>query len=334
MDKFKNFLGIDVSKEFFDAVIILNSDKNTAVHEQFTNNSDGLKQMFKWLKSHKAYATDTLICLEHTGVYGTFILEHCASKNFHIWLEVPINIIKSSGLQRGKNDKVDAQRIAIYAMKNHTDAQLYKAPRPVVLEIRKLLSLRESLLEMKTILQVQNKEFSGFNPKLGKELADYSKDSLESMGEDIKNIEDRLSKIIKEDENLNRLFAQITSVPGMGKITAMKMICYTNEFTKYNTPRQLACYCGVVPFDHTSGKSVRGKPRVHFMANKDLKQNLHMCALSSVRSKTGSMPAYYERKVAEGKNKMLVLNNIKNKLIHIVCACVAGNRLYEVRNAV
>ena len=58
MDKFKNFLGIDVSKEFFDAVIILNSDKNTAVHEQFTNNSDGLKQMFKWLKSHKAYATD------------------------------------------------------------------------------------------------------------------------------------------------------------------------------------------------------------------------------------------------------------------------------------
>ncbi|MBC8884295.1 IS110 family transposase [Flavobacterium piscinae] len=83
--------------------------------------------------------------------------------------------------------------------------------------------------------------------------------------------------MIKLDEKLSNIFEKATSVTGVGKVTALFLICYTNEFTMYETPRQLACYCGVVPFEYTSGKSVRAKPRVHFMANKKLKKQLHMC---------------------------------------------------------
>mgnify|MGYP003590142124 FL=1 len=99
----------------------------------------------------------------------------------------------------------------------------------------------------------------------------------------------------------------------------------------FNTPRELACYCGVVPFEYTSGKSVRAKPNVHFMANKKLKKQLHMCALSSITHHS-EMRAYFNRKVQEGKNKMLVLNNVRNKIVHSICACVRQNRLYEVKN--
>ena len=88
---------------------------------------------------------------------------------------------------------------------------------------------------------------------------------------------------------------------------------------------------GVVPFEYTSGKSVRAKPRVHFMANKKLKKQLHMCAISSIRAE-GELKEYYERKVAEGKNKMLVINNVRNKLIHRICACIKNNKLYEKRS--
>ena len=126
------------------------------------------------------------------------------------------------------------------------------------------------------------------------------------------------------------IYQNITSVPGIGKVTALLLICFTNEFNSFSTARELACYCGVVPFEYTSGKSVRSKPKVHYMANKKLKKQLHMCALSSVMHNP-EMKAYFKRKVEEGKNKMLILNNIRNKLIHRICACVKENRPYEVR---
>ena len=66
------------------------------------------------------------------------------------------------------------------------------------------------------------------------------------------------------------------------------------------------------------------------MANKKLKKQLHMCAISTIRA-DGELKEYYERKVAEGKNKMLVINNVRNKIIHRICSCVNNNKIYEKR---
>jgi transposase len=72
---------------------------------------------------------------------------------------------------------------------------------------------------------------------------------------------------------------------------------------------------------------VRGKTKVHHMANKPLKKALHMCALSAIQLK-GDIKTYFDRKVKEGKNKMAILNAIRNKLLHRVFACVRDGRLY------
>jgi transposase len=242
-----------------------------------------------------------------------------------------LKIIRSLGVQRGKNDKIDAERIAYYAFKNQEEAQIYQAPRKVVEQIRKLISLREHLVTTKAKLVRNTNELKGFEPELSKLHKKYSKTTIKGIETDLKNIEKELDTIIKMDENLSNLFEKTTSVTGVGKITALTLICYTNEFKMYETPRQLACYCGVVPFEHTSGKSVRTKPRVHYMANKKLKKQLHMCAISSIRAE-GDLKEYYNRKVADGKNKMLVINNIRNKLVHRICACVRNNKLYEKRS--
>jgi transposase len=330
MCKFSNFLGIDVSKDFFDAVVILNNDRKNAVHCQFSNDSKGLKDMIKWLKSNKSTNQNTLVCLEHTGMYGKVIIQYLLSKEFNLWVEMSLKIIQSIGLQRGRNDKIDAERIAFYAMKNHEEAKFYEAPREQVEKIRKLIALREHLVVTKATLIKNTKESKNFEPKLSKLLDKYSKSTIKGIETDLKNIENELDNIIKADKNLSNLFEKITSVTGVGKVTALFLICYTNEFKLYYTPRQIACYCGVVPFEHTSGKSVRAKPRVHYMANKKLKKQLHMCAISSIRAE-GELKEYFERKVAEGKNKMLVINNVRNKLIHRICSCVNNNKLYEKR---
>ena len=127
---------------------------------------------------------------------------------------------------------------------------------------------------------------------------------------------------------MNRLYEIITSVNGIGLITASYILVTTNEFININNAKKYACYSGVVPFEHTSGTSVRGKNRVSHMANKNIKTLLHMAALVSIKMK-GDMQDYYDRKVSEGKNKMSILNAIRNKLILRIFACVNQNREYE-----
>lgn len=95
---------------------------------------------------------------------------------------------------------------------------------------------------------------------------------------------------------------------------AIEVIITTNEFKNFETAKQFACYSGVVPFEYISGTSVRGKTRVSKMAKVSVKTVLHMAALSAVSMK-GELQDYFIRKVSEGKNKISVINAIRNKLI-------------------
>jgi transposase len=134
--------------------------------------------------------------------------------------------------------------------------------------------------------------------------------------------------IISNDAALHELFTLLTSVPGVGKCTALYFLCFTNEFQLCRTAKQLACYCGVAPFEHTSGTSIRGKTRVSSMANKILKCHLHLGALSAIQH-NAELRQYYLRKVAEGKHKMAILNAIRNKIIHRIIAVVHRRTPYQ-----
>ena len=330
MSNFKHFLGIDVSKEYFDAVVILDGNKEKPIHSQFINDYKGIKALCKWLKEQGATSENTLACLEHAGIYGKLIIKYLLVYSFSLWVEMSLKIIRSIGVQRGKNDKVDAERIAYYAMKNVEEAVIFNAPRKEVDKIRNLLSLREKLVSTRASLMRNVKELKSFDLEVAKLSEKLQKSTIKGIDLDLKKIEKQLDEIIDKDENLSKIFTLATSVTGIGKVTALFLICFTNEFTMYTTPRQLACYAGVVPFEHTSGKSVRSKPKVHYMANKKLKKQLHMCALSAITSDP-ELKHYFKRKVDEGKNKMLVINNVRNKLIHRVCACVRKNKIFEKR---
>ena len=124
----------------------------------------------------------------------------------------------------------------------------------------------------------------------------------------------KIIEIINEDVNFNQLYKLIISVVRVGFVTAVNLMIYTNGFTIMRDGRKLTCYCRVVPFAYQSGTSIKERTRVHPMANKKLKCNLHMASLSAVRL-DAELKSFYERKVAEGKSKMSILNAVKNKLL-------------------
>jgi len=322
-NEFSNFVGIDVSKQTLDAVFIFNNELNNPIHQQFSNDESGIRKMLEVIKKHKEVSTENILfCYEHTGIYGKKLSYTLVEKRYCVWIEMPLAILRSIGLQRGKNDKVDAKRIAIYAMKNNKQAKLWESPRKEVATLRQLLTTRASLINGLKALKMPIKEYKETgNKELAELMQKSTKNAVQGIEKDIKKIEQAIDALIKNDERLSKLFTLLISIPGVGKITSTELICFTNEFKNYTEAKQLACYCGVAPFEHSSGSSIRGKTRVNNMANKSLKTKLHLCAMAAIQH-DAELKAYYERKVKDGKNKMLVINAVRNKLVHRITAVV------------
>ena len=329
--EFCNFVGIDVSKNTLDVCVIAD---NANTHQQYSNDEQGIKKMLSDVKQRKGSGIcNTLFCFEHTGVYGRKLALTLTKKQCSVWIVMPVAILRSIGLQRGKNDKVDARRIASYAMKHHQEAHLWEQPRKEVETLRQLLGTRERMLNSLNSLRTPINELKQTgNKDLAAVILQASKTAIKGLEKGIAQIDRQMDAVIAKDAALSTLYELITSIPGIGKITATELICFTNEFKLYKEAKQLACYCGVAPFEHSSGSSVRGKTRVSHMANKSLKCKLHLCAMSAIQYDT-ELKTYYQRKVAEGKNKMLVINAVRNKLVHRITAVVKRQTPFKYKNA-
>lgn len=325
MKEYKYFYGVDVSKRTVDIVY---TDKQITVHQKFSNDSAGMDQLMEWLRQNNTSSDHTLFCMETTGLYCLTLTHFLSSHSIDVWVEHSTTIKKATALARGKNDKVDAQRIAIYATKNLDRLRLWKPMNATLEKIKHLATLRERLVETVKRLTVPVQEFEERGDHAMAKLLNKSmKKTLAALDKDLKMVESRIMEIVGQDENLRHLYKIITSVVGIGFVTAINLMVHTQGFSVMNDGRKLACYCGVAPFEYSSGSSIRGKTKVHHMANKKLKCNLHMASITAVRY-DAELKLYYERKVAEGKNKMSVLNAVKCKLLARVVSCVNNQKMY------
>lgn len=326
--EFNFFVGIDVSKDTLD--FSLSSRGNILVNVCVENSSNGIKSALKEFKKQPIFSIETtLFCLEHTGIYNNYVISTLFDLKAKIWVESATHIKRSSGLQRGKSDKIDAQRIALFAYRNQDQMKLWLPKRIVVLQLKKLTTIRERLLLALAQLNKPIQEAVKFESKeVFKVIKDSCSKSIKSIKADIKEVEKTIKCIITKDESLKQLFEMITSVPGVGSVVACEMIITTNEFKDITESKKYACYAGVVPFEHSSGKCTKGKNRVSHFANKRVKKLLHLASLSTVRY-DGEFKTYWLRKIEEGKHKMVVLNALKNKIIQRVFAVVKRGSKYE-----
>ena len=106
------------------------------------------------------------------------------------------------------------------------------------------------------------------------------------------------------------------------------MLVKTNGYKGICNPKKFACYAGVAPFSQSSGTSINKKARVSHLADKTMKRLLHMAAMRAIQLEN-DLKKYYIRKVNQGKNKMLVLNAIRNKIIHRIFAMIKSEKLYD-----
>ena len=328
------YLGMDVSKLWVDITLmcVLDHKKQPTISERFDNNEAGMKALDKWLKKYKvSFNENSLLVLENTGVYHRQVWEYCSKVGLPLHIGNATHIKHSFGIARGKNDKLDSQRICTYAFKNAEELKSTPALNPVFIRLKDLMTSRSRLLAQQNSIKVYLKELKLSNSKEVQQLLeDAHKAALEGIKQSLKTVEQQIKKMIKEDEAIDKNYKLLCSVPGIGHLTAVYIICCTNNFICNITGKQLASYAGVAPFGNTSGSSIKGKDKVHKMANKDLKKLLHMGAVSAI-THYPEFKDYYERKVKEGKHELSVINAVRSKIVLRAVAVVNSQKKYVIK---
>lgn len=323
---FDLIMGIDISKKTLD--LCLYSTDAVPVYHTIGNDFKAIDHYFKKHLTGLINQKNILFVMEHTGIYNNNIVAYLEKKRMSIWQCNSIEIIRSGGMQRGKSDKIDALRIAKYAMRNIDKYSPHIPVREELTQIKRLFAVRRNLVKSRKQIKALCQDYDFLSPNLISVEKRSVNKAIEVLGEQIDSIEEEIKLRVLNDPYIGRLYLIITSIRGISFVTAVKIIIATNEFKKITSAKALACHCGVAPFQHTSGTSLNGLTKVSQMADKELKKLLHLGAVSAI-AHPGELREYYLRKVDQGKHKMKVINNVRNKLIHRVYACVKNNRIYQ-----
>lgn len=314
------FIGIDVSKAKLDCAVIL-PDYTVLVEKVVLNKDRNIATFLKALmRKTRSNASDLLVCCESTGIYNRPLERICHELEIPLWVEQAIKIKRASTDLRGKSDRKDALRIAEYSVRYEDRKVLNEPCSESVQEMNTLSKARESLLVQKVALENQLREAQSHDPHLFKQLKALYNSTLKTLGKELHKIEMLMQEVIEKNPEIKTNIELIQSIPGVGRQTAQQFVIHTNNFHFFKSAKHLACYAGVVPFANESGTIIK-QSRVSKLANMKLKMILHLAAMSAIRT-TSELKSYFIRKVSEGKNKMLVLNAVRNKLVHRIWAVV------------
>lgn len=321
--KNKEFIGIDVSKNVLDGFMFTSN-----FHFTIENNPKGFAQLLEICMAKLITRDNLFFCFENTGRYSHLLSVFLTENNISFSMVNPLDLKKSMGLKRGKSDKKDAQAIALYAWKNRDQLQPTVIHNAQTEQLKQLLCLRNKLIKHRTSYKNAIKDLDDCFVDGETDFVKATQIKLiDVLSTEISQVEHQIELIIRELPSWNNTYHLIQTIRGVGPVLAKYMIIYTANFTLFNDPRKFACFAGIAPFEYSSGTSVKGRTRVHPLANKQLKSLLNMAAMGAIQLE-GEYKTYYNRRTKEGKNKMSTLNIIRNKLVFRIFAVVKRGTPY------
>lgn len=332
----KLFIGIDFSKEKIDvAVISADGLTETAgrVFNEFKSTTSGYRQLERWVRQNSNGLDPSLwlFCGENTGDYSKGLSNFLFGMGHDIWLENAKCIKDSSGIRRLKSDRADAAMIAEYAMRNHDKAVMYKPLSESLTQLRELFLYRQMLVRHRSgfIVRRGEKRLTMEKSPAKTAISQSQKHVVTELSREVDKVDERIRKLINSDKGLSAVYEIVTTMPGIGTQNAVCLMVYTDNFNKFNfNARKIACYYGVAPFGKDSGTSVHSDPHVHYMANRMIKALLTQAALAAVRYNP-VLSTYYTRLIGRGKKMPVAINNVKNKLIHLLTAMVKNRTTFN-----
>ena len=326
----KIYVGIDISKEKCN--LCYRKGLEIVLEQECMNDVRALKKGFKTaLKALDTTIDDLLVCAEYTGRYIYPLTIACQELDIFLWMDDPTRIKNSMGITRGKNDKIDAARIAEYAYRYSDKAVRYTIAEEAMVSMKNLLADREFLLIDKKRYQSQITDQKKYMaPGDFKHKNSRWKKVIKVIDDQIKAIDAEIESIIAAHPALARQKELLTSIDGIGDRIAINMIAITRGFTRFESARHFCSFAGLTPYKYDSGSSVRSKAKISKRANQTMKGLLHLSAVNvAYQMKGGEYKEYFQRKIKEGKHVMCVLNVIRAKLVHRMFSVIRRDELYS-----
>lgn len=318
------FIGIDISKDWLDVAICQPTSIVFVDLFRVENSVEGIKEMITRSKQ-SAKKAQMWFCFEHTGSYGLLLCHLLEQHDCDYSAVAAMEIKRSIGMTRGKNDVIDAKRIARYAAINHFRLQKTKLPGGSILKIKSHLVYRDQLVKLSTQLKNSLKSLLIVQKSIDvSDLINHTQNHIGEFQKEILHLEEQILSMINDDPQLKETFNKSISIKGIGLITAVTILVVTHNFTRFEDARKFNCYAGLAPFEYSSGTSISAKTRTHPYRNKNVKRLLFNGANTAANFDL-EIKAYYKRKKEQGKHHMTIINAIACKLVARVFAVVKRN---------
>lgn len=316
MKKLAQILGVDLSKSTIDLFY-----HGSQSHIKIKNNTAGFKELLYWLTMQKINLRTVVLVMESTGLYSFHFENFLHAQQIRFAKVNPLAIKRSLGLTRGKNDKIDAQRIARYGSEKFDTLSFQTPQDPSLQRLQMLHNTRERLVKHRASLICAVKEYrvvlKETDPIIRSQMT-----MIKDFTRQIKVMDQAIQKQVTEaGKEVKHNFDLLTSIKGVGKVVATAVIIKTKNFTSFKNGRKFSCYCGAAPFEHSSGKSIRKKSRVSHLADKTMKTLLTQSAKSAIQYDK-ELKEYYQRRTEMGKSKLSTINVVRNKIIHRMFAVI------------
>jgi transposase len=320
------YVGIDAAAESFMASVLHSPERAGTAPTPFENSEAGLLALEGWLRSLGVDPHEVRVCIENTGVYTEVLCYQLHERGYALSLLDPRTLWKAFGDGQPKNDPLDSRRIAEYGFRYADRLRLWKPQKVIVEQVRVILSTREQLVEQSTA--TKNARSTLARKFIQTPAANHALETtIANLQAQIRELEEALKHLIRTHPTLMQGVSLLMSAPGVGWLLSSHLLVLTRGFTDVPSYRTLAQYLGISPNEHSSGTSVRKRNRSRRYGPPAIRKLLHLAA-RSLRTHEAKSTRYFLEKVASGKPKSLVINNIANRLLKRLCAMMRSGTPY------
>jgi transposase len=326
----KQVCGIDVAQN--ELVVTLGrlfDDLNLELHahKSFPNTDKGFMALQDWVNKLKNTTVEIQYVMEATGIYQERLAYFLHGKEQAVSIVLPNKISNYFRTLEVKTitDKTASEAIARFGLERKLDN--WKPANPVYKKLRQLTRERDQLVQARTVAKNQlHAEQAEAEPN--KTSITRVKKLIELLDKQEQEIKIETASLVKQNEVVKKKVGLITSIPGVGLLTAVTVLAETNGFELIKNKKQLTSYAGLDVKEKLSGTSVKGKPRISKKGNKYLRKSMHLPALSAIRNNE-RFKAIFVRLVSKHGIKMKAATAVQRKLLELIYIIFKNDKPYD-----
>jgi transposase len=283
--------------------------------------------LVEWVKKISDNGIAVRYVMEATGVYHQKFAYYLSENNYEVSIVLPNKISNYMRTLETKTitDKSCSQAIAQFGLERKLDN--WTKPNNVYKELQQLTRERDQIVQERSIVKNQiHAEKSEAEPNL--KSLDRMTSRINFLNSQEKEIKNDITVIINGNTALQQIINRVTTIPGVGALTATIVLAETNGFELIRNKSQLASYAGLDVKEKQSGTSVKGKPRISKKGNRNLRKSMHLPALTAVKWDE-NFREIYARLISKHGIKMKALVAIQRKILELIYILFKNETIYD-----